>query len=97
MIIDYKNKEDLVPKFGQAFPKENRIEIRKDLPQDVINFLIKHEKYHLIDRTKFWLWREIKANYFGAKNHPIGFLFCCVLSLSFSRLKFYLKRILLKC
>ena len=96
MKIEYKIKRDLYPSFAKAYSFEKRIEVRKDLPKCIINFLIEHERYHLTDTTKFWLWRELKANLFGAKKHWIGFLATCIFSLAPYRIKFYIQRFISK-
>jgi len=86
------SKEDLYPAFGRANSKERTIHVRIDLPLSVYNFVVEHEVYHLEDKAKFWLWREIKANLHGAYEHPIGFLRCVWLSLVPNRILFYIKR-----
>ena len=90
--IKYVSKEKLYPSFGNIDGKKNIAYVRKDLPKVVKKFVKKHEFYHLRDESKFWLWREIKANVYGAIKHPLGFLLCVVMSLSPYRLKFYFKR-----
>lgn len=82
MEVRYINKNYLYPAFGKALMKEQIALVRQDL----------HDLYHLGDSAKWWLWREIKANSYGAWKHPIGFLYCCMLSLSWDRLKFYYRR-----
>ena len=92
MEVRYINKNYLYPAFGKALMKEQIALVRQDLPEIVQSFVKEHELYHLGDSAKWWLWREIKANSYGAWKHPIGFLYCCVLSLSCDRLKFYYNR-----
>ena len=92
MKIEYVEKKKLYPAFGRAYPNNQLILIRKDLPNAVQNFVLEHELYHLKDKTRLWIWREIKANWVGMLKHPIGFLWCCVLSLSPARLWFYVQR-----
>jgi len=89
----YLPKKELEPAFGYADIKNQTIYIRNDLPKVVQKFLEAHETYHLSDKTKWWVWRECLANAYGAYKHPFGFLYCCVLSLSWDRLKFYWDRI----
>ena len=91
-IIIQASKKDLYPAFGRANSKERIIHVRIDLPPSVYNFIVEHEVYHLDDKAKFWLWREIKANLYGAYKHPIGFLRCAWLSLAPYRILFYIKR-----
>ena len=93
MKIEYLEKEKLAPAFGMAYPELNLIQIRSDLPESVQKFLIAHEAYHLTDKAKWWVWREIKANIVGMVKHPVGFMRCAILSLTFERLSFYLQRI----
>jgi hypothetical protein len=91
-IIQCVDKEEIYPAFGYADPEKNLIQIRADLPLSVKNFILKHEMYHLTDRSGWWVWREAKASLSGAWKHPIGFFRCVILSLSPDRLKFYVKR-----
>ena len=79
---------------GSAFGLAGEpIEIRKDLPNRVKSFVIDHEKYHLKDTSKNWLWREVKANMVSGFKHPIGFLQTAWMSLTNKeRLKFYQDR-----
>jgi len=37
--------------------------------------------------------KERKVGFYGAKKHPLGFFICFLMSLSPTRLKFYLQRI----
>jgi len=90
MKIKYVSKEKLFPAFGEV--KGKIVYVRKDLPKIVRNFVKEHELYHLIDKSDFWIWREFKANLHGFMKYPFGFLLCGVMSLTPSRLKFYLDR-----
>ena len=45
--------------------------VRNDLPRIVKKFVKEHELYHLKDKSKNWIWREIKANVYGLFKHPI--------------------------
>jgi hypothetical protein len=92
-MVNYIPKEALFPLFGKAMSSSSEIYIREDLPKITRPFLIAHETYHLSDKTKFWLYREIKANFFAGIKHPIGFTIICFMSLSPARLKFYWERI----
>jgi hypothetical protein len=92
MQIKYLKKENLYPAFGRADLKNQIAYVRNDLPKSVESFVLQHELYHLQDNAKWWIWRETKANLYGAWKHPIGFIICCFMSLSWSRLRFYLKR-----
>jgi len=88
--IEYVKKEKLFPAFGLA--KNNMAYVREDLPKSVQAFILQHELYHLEDKAKNWIWREIKANLYGAFMPFIGFIYCCVLSLSRDRLRHYYER-----
>lgn len=92
MEINYVNKEDIAPAFGNANSTTMVINIRNDLSHGATAFIKEHELFHLRDSDGFWLWREIKANFVGALKHPIGFVIICFLSLSITRLKFYVNR-----
>lgn len=91
--IIYLEKDKLYPKFGYAESSTGIAYVRDDLPLPVKNFVTKHELYHLQDEAKNVLWREIKANVYGAYYHPIGFIMCCFMSLAPYRIKFYIYRI----
>lgn len=88
--IRYISKEELFPAFGLA--KDGIIYVREDLPNAVKSFVIEHEIYHLQDDSVYWLWREIKANLYAGIKHPIGFIYTVILSLSLTRIKFYIQR-----
>jgi hypothetical protein len=92
MKTKYVSKKRLYPKFGWADMKNQIAYVREDLPKSVKLFVLEHEQYHLTDKAKWWVWQEIRANFYAAKKQPIGFLYCCLLSLSWGRLKFYIKR-----
>ena len=86
----------LYPAFGSSNIKKKTIYIRKDLPFIVREFVKEHELYHLKDKSKTILWREIKASVYAGIKHPIGFFLCVIMSLSPSRLRFYYKRFKMK-
>ena len=90
--IFYLKREALYPRFGYAVPSEQKAFVREDLPTCVEAFVTVHELYHLKDRAKWWVWREVKANMAGAFRHPMGFLLCIGMSLSSARLGYYYKR-----
>jgi len=90
--IKYVKKESIYPAFGKAYMKAQIATVRDDLPTIVKKFVLEHELYHLRDSAKWWVWREIKANLYGAWKHPFGFIYCCLLSLSWDRLRFYHSR-----
>lgn len=85
-------KKALFPKFGHADVQNQIAYVRADLPESVKKFVFAHEIYHLSDKAKWWVWREIKANIAGAIKHPIGFIYCVIKSLAWYRLKFYYRR-----
>jgi len=91
--VTYCSKEQLYPKFGCALLSKQVAYVRDDLPDCVQEFVITHELYHLQDRSKWWVWREMKANIVGALKHPMGFAICALMSLAPYRLWYYLKRI----
>lgn len=91
--IKYVSKKKLYPAFGAADIKKNTAYVRKDLPKVVKKFVKEHELYHLRDKSKVVLWREIKATFYGLFKHPLGFLLCLIMSLAPYRLKLYFNRI----
>ncbi len=99
--VNYVSKFKLYPAFGEALEKNQKINIRKDLPKCVQRFVLEHEKYHLKDWRNLvkkskkynWIFGEIKANIYAAIKHPLGFFICTLMSLSPYRIKFYIERI----
>ena len=91
--ILYSSKNQLYPRFGCAFPSKQLAYVRDDLPGCVKKFVAVHELYHLGDKAKWWVWREIKANMAGAFKHPLGFALCALISLAPYRLWYYWQRI----
>jgi hypothetical protein len=92
--IIYLPKEKLYPRFGCAQLSREVVYVREDLPARVREFVTVHELYHLKDGTKWWVWKEVKANTAGALAHPVGFFLCVVLSLAPYRLIYYCKRLI---
>jgi len=92
--IIYQSKEDLYPRFGYASRDRKTAYVREDLPACVKDFVVLHELYHLKDQSRWWIWREIKANAHGAFRRPIGFFACVLLSLQPCRLRYYWNRVL---
>ena len=90
--VKYVSKEKLQPAFGDIDEKKNIAYVRKDLPLVVKKFVKEHELYHLKDKSKNWIWREIKANIYGLFKRPFGFLLCVIMSLAPYRLRFYFER-----
>ncbi|MFH1982254.1 MAG: hypothetical protein ABIL58_10435 [Pseudomonadota bacterium] len=90
--IQYVAKKALHPKFGFNYPNRDTIQVRIDLPKSVIDFVIEHERYHLTDKSTWWVWREIKANWHAALRHPLGGLYTAALSLSPARIGYYISR-----
>ncbi len=86
MEIKFVSKDELAPRFG--YWQKEEIRIREDLPKCVKSFIAAHEVYHGIDKPGYWLWREIKASTMPL----IGLLVLIVLSLSPSRIKYYIRR-----
>jgi len=91
--VFYCSKDQLYPRFGYAVPSKQVAYVRDDLPGLVKEFVAAHELYHLGDKAKWWVWREIKANTAGAFKHPTGFFICALMSLAPYRLWYYWKRI----
>jgi len=87
------SKEELHPFFGKADSKEQTAYVRDDLPKSVKKFVASHELYHLKDETKWWVWRECRANFHAALRHPWGFIVCAMMSLSVTRLRCYCSRL----
>lgn len=79
--------------FGYASDDLKTAYVREDLPAGVREFVVYHETYHLRDTSTWWVWREIKANAYGALHRPVGFLFCLFLSLQLYRVKYYVLRL----
>ena len=88
------SKEKLHPRFGYAVPSKQVAYVRGDLPNCVRKFVTVHELYHLKDKFRWWVWREIKANTAGTIKHPIGFMVCVLMSLAPYRLWYYWRRII---
>lgn len=93
MNIIYVEKEEIYPRFGYSEVSTQTVWVRKDLPSAVLRFVLEHEIYHLSDKAKWWVWREIKANCFAATKETWGFILTCFLSLQPYRLKYYWDRI----
>ena len=91
--VRFVPKSRLYPAFGFANLKLNRAYVRKDLPKIVQTFVKEHELFHLRDKAKFWLWREIKANIVTGIRHPIGFLVTVIISLQPYRLRLYFEKV----
>lgn len=87
------NKERLRPRFGHAVPSKQMAYVREDLPKCVRTFVTFHELYHLRDKAKWWVWREVKAAMYGGLRHPIGLLVCLLMSLAPYGLSYYLERV----
>ncbi|MBM4177251.1 hypothetical protein FJ208_00395 [Candidatus Gribaldobacteria bacterium] len=95
--IFFVDKKQIYPFFGEArneFGNKMAL-IRKDLPQNVKDFVIRHEIYHLQDEAhKGFIARELYANLAAAYLEPFGFLKTILLTLSdINRIKYYLSRI----
>ena len=88
--ILYVSKEEIAPNFGYWKPGE--IKIRTDLPIPAKEFVLSHELYHDTDKETNWFLREVKANMYAAKKHPLGFVIVVVLSFAPYRLSYYYNR-----
>jgi hypothetical protein len=93
MKVVHARKSSLYPAFGMADEENQTAHVRGDLPRPVLEFVTAHELYHLKDKARWWVWREIKANATGALKHPIGFAACMLMSLTPYRLRYYRQRI----
>jgi len=91
--IRYIQKSKLYPAFGEAEPEKNIVLIRNDPPIIVKRSVEEHEKYHLKDKSGNGFWREIKANAYALKKHPLGFIITVLMSLQPYRIRFYINRI----
>jgi hypothetical protein len=93
MQVVYVEKAILDPAFGMADEKNDVAYVRGDLPESARKFVVLHELYHLKDKAKWWVWREVKANVAGALKNPAGFMLCLILSFRPKRLRYYWRRI----
>ncbi len=90
--VVYVSKKRLSPAFGESDIKKQIAYVRKDLPKSVKKFVEIHEKYHLRDKSKNWIIREIKANFYAGIRKPLGLIITIIMSLSPKRLKLYKER-----
>jgi hypothetical protein len=74
-------------------PSKQVAYVTDDLPGFVKEFVTAHELYHLGDKAKWWVWREIKANIAAGCKHPMGFVICALMSMAPYRLWYYWNRI----
>lgn len=61
---------------GYAFPKEDKILIRKDLPKDIEKKVKQHEEEHILkgEEGPFWgLVAGLAASVIGGATYPVGF------------------------
>ena len=87
------SRADLYPYFGYANPELSTVWVRSDLPRAVHAFVLAHELYHLQDKAKNVLWREIKANIAGLCKHPLGGIWCLWMTITDpARWRLYLSR-----
>lgn len=91
VFIHYLERSSLAPRFGCAILPLT-VCVRNDLPDEVKSFVLFHEVYHLRDKAKWWIWREVKANIYGAYHCPTGFLKAVKMSMTKERIAFYIKR-----
>ncbi len=100
MNVYYISSNDLkkfpiigAPKYGYS-NNVNTIWIDKGLPNYVARFIREHEAFHIRDKSKNWLWREVKANTFAAICHPLGFVYVTWHTIfSLERIKYYIQRV----
>ncbi len=91
--IKFVSKEELQPAFGRAYSGKNEILIREDLSLWTKMAVIVHEIYHLQDKRKNVLIRELKAIAAQFFMSFFGSFIVVFRSLSYERLKFYFYRI----
>lgn len=92
--IQYVPKEQIAPLFGEArneFGHKIAL-VRNDLPQDVKNFITRHELYHLQDtKHKSRFSREVNANLAAAPYSFTGFIKTIFMTITnFERMKYYM-------
>jgi len=69
--------------------------VSEGLPKLVEEFVIDHERYHIIEREQNIYLRELKANIYSAKKHILGFLLTTLLTLTNpQRIALYNKRVI---
>ncbi len=88
------SKEQIAPLFGEArdeFGHKIAL-IRNDLPEDVKNFITRHELYHLQDiKHKSRFSREVNASLAAAPYSFSGFVKIIFMTITdFKRIKYYL-------
>jgi hypothetical protein len=89
-MVRYLQKEGFYPKFGFC-NEAGEIFIGDWLPKRVQAFIFFHEAYHA-DKG-FGFWKELKANWNGMLNEPIGGIYTLWLSISsLDRWKYYISR-----
>lgn len=94
-----REMKELTPYFGVyvTFPDKldlpPEIWISDRLKGSAWSCVFDHELYHSADNSTNIFWREVKANWYGLRKHPIGFCRVLWMSLSVSRLKLYYRRI----
>ncbi len=85
---------DISPKFGSNDPRTDTIWVHNKLKYMCMEtFVIWHEDYHLTDKAKWWVWREIKANWAGMRCAPCGFMLVLLYSLTWTRIRYYISRV----
>jgi hypothetical protein len=96
-IVKYVPKENIYPYFGKAYPEfgNGTALVRSDLPKNVQDFVLRHEIYHLQDKThKNIISREIHANLAPIPYSPMGFVETVFMTLTDKdRVNYYLKLI----
>lgn len=92
--VVYLPDSKMRPMFGMADPKTGTVYVNSDLPLPVRSFVKEHELFHLRDKARFWILRELKANMHAGIKRPFGFMLCVFMSMRPYRLKFYLKRLI---
>lgn len=95
--VEYVDKSAIYPRFGlwRRNGDSVLIQIRKDLPVAMQEFLLDHEVGHELDKQAgdfdrdHWTENEIEANWYALPQHPWGAFLTVLWSLAPYRLKYY--------
>jgi len=87
--LKFVEKEEIAPAFGVSYYSDNKILVRKDLPEDIRNHVILHEVVHQLGYRD-----ELSANLMAFFKDPTGWLKTAKVTLEDpERRKFYLSKI----
>lgn len=79
IMIVWKKRDDLWPRFGHADYDRSLAEVRFDLPWPARFYIIAHEIYHLCDKKGGH--KETRATFMPLLLIPTGFLMVCFMRL----------------